>query len=464
MTRPNMILILADDMGYWTLGSSGNQDARTPNLDRMAREGCRMENFFCASPVCSPARATLMTGKMPSTHGVLDWISGGNVETAGEKGIEYLKEFPCYTDYLSSSGYICGLSGKWHLGSAEKPQKGFSHWYAHQSGGGPYFDPPMVRDGKTVREKGYVTELITEDALGFIEEAHKSGSPFYLSVHYTAPHTPWIGNHPAKYLDLYKDCRFGSCPVEERHPWQIDFQDFNDPREEMLRGYFAAASAMDEGVGRIRSLLARLGIERETLVIFSSDNGFNCGHHGVWGKGNGTYPANMYDSSVKVPMIACWPGTIPEGRRLTGLYSACDFFPTVIEIGEISFDASAFPGKSFAGIWKGQCADRTEGDIAVFDEYGGVRMLRQKRWKYVCRYPAGPNELYDLEADPQERENLIDKAPEQLIKLLHNRLEEWFYYQTRPETDGRTAGVTGAGQRKMHTPYGFEPGSFEEKY
>ena len=85
MTRPNMILILADDMGYWTLGSSGNQDARTPNLDRMAREGCRMENFFCASPVCSPARAPLMTGKMPSTHGVLDWISGGNVETAGEK-------------------------------------------------------------------------------------------------------------------------------------------------------------------------------------------------------------------------------------------------------------------------------------------------------------------------------------------------------------------------------------------
>ena len=112
--------------------------------------------------------------------------------------------------------------------------------------------------GKTVREKGYVTELITEDALGFIEEAHKSGSPFYLSVHYTAPHTPWIGNHPAKYLDLYKDCRFESCPVEKRHPWQIDFQDFNDPREEMLRGYFAAASAMDEGVGRIRSLLAAM--------------------------------------------------------------------------------------------------------------------------------------------------------------------------------------------------------------
>ena len=464
MKRPNIILILADDMGYWTLGSAGNRDAYTPNLDQMAQDGTRMENFFCASPVCSPARATLMTGKMPSCHGVLDWISEGNIETAEKEGIEYLKEFPCYTDYLNKAGYICGLSGKWHLGSAQKPQKGFCHWYAHQAGGGPYFDPPMVRNGKLVQEKGYVTELITEDALKFISEAKTTGQPFYLSVHYTAPHTPWIGNHPKRYLELYKDCSFESCPVEERHPWQIEFADFSFPRDEMLRGYFAAVSAMDESVGRIRARIKELEIERETLVIFSSDNGFNCGHHGIWGKGNGTFPANMYDTSVKVPMIACWPGVIPSAQRLLGLYSACDFFPTIMDIAGLPFDASAFPGTSFASVWKGEDKDRKEGDIAVFDEYGGVRMLRQKTWKYICRYPNGPNELYNMEEDPQERVNIIDKVPPQLVKLLHNRLEKWFYYQTRPETDGRTAGVTGAGQKKMHTPYGFEPGSFEEKY
>lgn len=462
--RPNIILILADDMGYWTLGCAGNQDAYTPNLDGMARDGCRMENFFCASPVCSPARATLLTGRMPSFHGVLDWISGGNIEREGEKGIEYLKEFPCYTDYLAEAGYVCGLSGKWHLGAAQIPQKSFSHWYVHQSGGGPYYNPPMVRERKAVVEEGYVTELITEDALDFIREVYKSENPFYLSVHYTAPHTPWIQNHPQRFLDLYRDCQFKSCPVEERHPWQISFPDFNYPREEMLRGYFAAVSALDEGIGQIRKQLKKLGIEDDTLIIFSSDNGFNCGHHGVWGKGNGTCPANMYDTSVKVPMIACWPGTIPEGRCLSGLYSACDFFPTIMEIGGIPVDTSGFPGKSFAGIWKGTSQEREAGDIVIFDEYGSVRMLRQKDWKYICRYPDGPNELYNLENDPGETDNVIDKAPTELIELLHNRLEEWFYRQTRMETDGRSAGVTGAGQRKMHTPFGFEPGSFEEKY
>lgn len=463
MNRPNIIFVLADDMGYWTLGSAGNKDAVTPNLDRMAVEGCVMENFFCASPVCSPARATLLTGRMPSGHGVLDWIAGGNVGKEGTGPIEYLQEYKGYTDYLSQAGYVCGLSGKWHLGASEKVQKGFSHWYVHQMGGGAYYGAPMIREEKKVCEKGYITEAITEDALSFIREQKGKENPFYLGVHYTAPHTPWLHNHPQRLLDLYRGCSFSSCPVEETHPWQIDFHEFQYERNEMLMGYFAATTALDEGVGKIREELKRQNMEQNTLILFSSDNGFNCGHHGIWGKGNGTYPFNMYDTSVKVPMIACMPGHISPGLRLTGLYSAYDFFPTILEMAGISHAEPGIYGTSFAGKWFGE-KEREDDCIVVYNEYGAVRMLRQKDWKYVRRYPDGPDELYHLECDPAETDNVIDKTDPELIQLFKDRLEQWFAARSCPETDGRLAGVTGAGQIRKHTAEGFGPCSFYEKY
>ena len=293
MTYPNILFILADDLGCWSLGYTGNQDAITPHLDGMARQGMVIQNFFCASPVCSPARATLLTGRMPSVHGVLDWLDGGNMSTAGAFPVEYLREFRGYTDYLHEVGYQCALSGKWHLGDSMRPQKGFGHWYAHQYGGGSYQDAPMIRDGIPVHEPGYITHAITRDAVEFLHRRDPA-RPFYLSVHYTAPHTPWLQGHPRRYLELYRDCTFDSCPMLPRHPWQIDFEEFDQDRLAMLRGYFAATTAMDEGVGQLLDTLDEEGLAGNTLVVFTSDNGFNCGHHGIWGKGNGTNPINMY--------------------------------------------------------------------------------------------------------------------------------------------------------------------------
>ena len=329
--KPNVLFILTDDQGIWSMGCYGNSEIQTPNLDKLAKQGVRFDNFFCTSPVCSPARASLLTGKIPSQHGILDYLSGGN-GGASQATIEFLKDHRGYTDILAEEGYTCGLSGKWHLGDGGHPQKGFSFWYAHQKGGGPYYNAPMFRNGQKIEEKGYITDVITDEAISFIDREKNKEQPFYLSVHYTAPHSPCINCHPKKYTDLYEDCPFETCPQGEAHPWAKTevIAGYQKPRESLI-GYFAAVTAMDDNVGRILKKLEEENLMEDTLIIFSSDNGFNCGHHGIWGKGNGTFPLNMYDSSVKVPLIMCHKGHIPENHVCDEMHSGYDFMPTLLD-------------------------------------------------------------------------------------------------------------------------------------
>ena len=185
----------------------------------------------------------------------------------------------------------------------------------------------------------------------------------------------------------------------------------------MLSGYFSAVTAMDRGVGRLLDWLEAQDLRQDTLVLFSSDNGMNMGHHGVFGKGNGTFPANMYDTSVKVPMLVSQPGSVPQGVVDESLLSHYDLFPTLLEYAGISVSpavaaAGNLPGHSFAAILRGQRL-ASDQPVVVFDEYGPTRMLRTKEWKYVHRYPYGPHELYDLVNDPSERLNLADSSDQQ---------------------------------------------------
>ena len=441
--RPNVIFILTDDQGIWAAGCYGNPEIRTPNIDRLAARGMRFENFFVASPVCSPSRASFLTGRMPSQHGVHDWIREGNI---GPDSIRYLQDEVAYTDVLAAYGWKCGISGKWHLGDSEIAQHGFDHWYVHQFGGGRYNDPPMIRDGEAIVDSGYVTKLITDDALQFLDSDGAGGDPFYLSVHYTAPHSPWTG-HPQDIVDSYDGCAFESCPQEPRHPWAISLTDQCLGDREMLKGYFAAVTAMDADVGRILDKLDELGISEDTLVIFTSDNGFSCGHHGFWGKGNGTWPLNMYENSIKVPFIASHPGVIPEGAVESALVSACDFMPTLLDYLGLPLPESVnLPGESFNGLLRRNGGSGRE-SVVIYDEYGSTRMIRTHDWKYVHRYPDGPNELFDLTNDPDERRNLIDE-PGQAARVseMKRRLGEWFDTYAVPEMDGRGRGVQGGGQ------------------
>jgi arylsulfatase A-like enzyme len=478
--RPNFVVILTDDQGAWAMGCAGNPEIRTPSLDRLAAEGTRFDNFFCASPVCSPARASLLTGRIPSQHGIHDWIRRGNAPIEyGKPGalIEYLAGITACSDVLAAAGYRCGLSGKWHLGDATRPQKGFSFWRVHAQGGGPYYGAPMLRGAEVYAEPRYVTDVITENALAFLDEAAVAATPFYLGVHYTAPHSPWDrGNHPAELYDEYlKGCPFASIPRDPMHPWQIASAPSpwtpGNTREGLLAGYFAAVTAMDAGVGRILQRLEGLGLRESTVVLFTGDNGMNMGHHGIFGKGNGTFPQNMYDTSVKVPAVAALPGVIPAGRVCSELLTHCDVMPTLLELAGLDCpDAGSLAGRSFADLLGGgtgglPAARGAREQVFVCDEYGPVRMIRDRRWKYVHRYPYGPHELYDLAADPQEKSNLAHQpGHDRVIADLKGRLEEWFHRYVDPARDGVREAVTGAGQIGLAGPAGRGEPAFSDDW
>ncbi|MFI6393276.1 sulfatase-like hydrolase/transferase [Nonomuraea sp. NPDC050547] len=443
--RPNVLFILSDDQGPWALGCAGNPEISTPHLDALAAEGVRLPNFFCASPVCSPARASLFSGEIPSRHGVHDWISRGH---AGPDGVDFLAGRRLFTDDLHEAGYRLGLVGKWHLGANDRPRPGFVRWLAHESGGGPYRGAVLYDQGVRRDEPGYLTDVFTGEACAFLRAEAEQDAPFYLSLHYTAPHKPWQGQHPAAFEALYDGCAFESCPQGEPHPWQkygsrgAPVGGEPDTRA-ALTGYFAAVSAMDAGIGRVLATLSSLGLTSSTLVVFTSDNGFNCGHHGIWGKGNGTFPQNMYDSSVKVPAIVSQPGRVPGGRVCESLLSAYDMRPTLLDHLGLGGDDPDLPGRSFAGVLAGAPGD-PDASVVVFDEYGPVRMIRTSRWKYVHRYPYGPHELYDLAVDPGEERNLAGTHAVQ--DELAARMDAWFTAYADPAADGRALPVTGAGQ------------------
>ncbi len=459
---PNVLFILADDMGPWALGCAGNPEIRTPHLDALAADGLRYEQFFCASPVCSPARATLLTGNMPSQHGVHDWIAGGNTHTSweyasGGKTIRYLAAQTGYPEVLSGAGYATALVGKWHLGDAHLPQMGFNHWEVHAKGGGPYYNAPMVEGDSIVPAPGYLTQHLTERALAWLEQQSHNTDPFYLALHYTAPHSPWgREQHPPEFFDPYFDhCPFSSIPGISDPPQWVRGVNIPVPDEQTRRtclsGYFAAVSAMDEQIGRLLRWLDSRGLRKRTLVIFTSDNGMCMGQHGVFGKGNATSPVNFFEESVKVPFIVSHPGSIPAGGTCSSLRSQYDVLPTLLDYLGLATAQSRFPkcpGRSFAHELRSPKPESRDEPVYVFDEYGPARMVRTRRWKWIRRYLDGTNELYDLQADPTESRNLAALHEyADIRRCLDQQLEAFFNaLDLLPERDGRNQNARGFGQ------------------
>ena len=462
MKKTNVVFILADDMGYWAIGKN-NKEIITPNLDKLCNNGLYFDNFYCASPVCSPARASILTGLIPSCHGVHDWIRSGNIDKndlpdeyknlpifSDEKNcIDYTGGYSTYIDLFKNSGYVTALSGKWHLGDSIKCGK-FDFHSNIARGGCSYYNSDYIKNGKVYFDNRYITDVITDDAINFINNNNEK--PFYLSVHYTAPHSPWDKNeHPQNIWQLYNDTTFDSIPNEKVHKDQIltapvGFDEKS--RKENLQGYFTAITAMDNCIGKIIDCLEKNNLYDNTLIMFTSDNGMNMGHHGIWGKGNGTYPQNLYETSVKVPFIA-YHKDFQNGITIKDCCSHYDIYPTFKEMlkNQDMPTTKYMCGKSF---FKKLYKDKNislDSDVYIISEYGKVRMLREKKYKLILNSVNNENFLFDLENDIDEINNLYyNNKLANTIKRLTKKLNHYFDKYSNLQYTGLKQDVYGIGQ------------------
>ncbi|HOW70116.1 MAG TPA: sulfatase-like hydrolase/transferase [Phycisphaerae bacterium] len=415
----NVVFILTDDQGAWSLGCYGNSEARTPGVDHLAAEGIRFTRAFATIPVCSPSRATFFTGRIASQHGIHDWIKHENMGSRARVAVP--EEDSLLSAILARQGYTCGLVGKWHLGDSARPHAGYTYWFSLLEGSSEYNNAEMIWEGKPTRTKGYLTDRITDKALDFLQS--NKDRPFFLTVTYNAPHSPYRG-HPAELVELFRDCPFNSIPRLPTHPWSTSKVE-KLRTHQTLSQYFAACSAVSRGVERIARQLDDLGLSGNTLVVYASDQGYCCGHHGLWGKGNASNPRNIYDTSLQIPLIFRQPGRIPKGATTDALFGSYDFVPTVLAYLNLPPSTGRnLPGRSFVPAIKGQPWEPPD---AVFAEYGRARMIRTATYKYVHRADGGPHELYDLQKDAGETTNLADQLEyRQRLVTLRTRLFKWF--------------------------------------
>ena len=419
-TPTNVVFLMTDDHGAWALGSEGCAEMHTPHLDGLAAGGMRFTRAFACTPVCSPSRATYYTGRLPSHHGVQDFLLAE--DSYGPESRPFLAGQLTFADVLAANGYRCGLVGKWHLGEDDRPQAGFEYWCTAARGGGSYRNTEFFLNGRSVRGTGYKTDFVGDRAVEFIEA--NRGQPFCLVVPFFAPHSPY-DYQPEAYRRHYEGSAFSCFPRARQHPqgrgrFRRHFGD-----EETYTSYSALVTGVDANVGRILAALDSAGLRENTVVVFSADQGFNCGHHGVWGKGNGTIPFNMYEESIRVPLIWNHPGRIAPASAAPAMVSTYDFFPTLLDyLGvEVEPDSRRI-GRSYAGFLRGGTPRwRNE----VFFEYGYTRAVRTETLKYVERADGWPNELFDLEEDPGESINRVGKPEYRSRRLaLRGRMRGFF--------------------------------------
>lgn len=432
-SRPNVVFFMTDDHGAWATSVYGCGEMQTPNLDRLARGGMRFDNAFAATPVCSPSRVTYFTGKLPYAHGVQEWMIPK--ESFGPNATQVLKDHVSFSEVLAENGYHLGLSGKWHMGGDEHAQEGFSDWYTVPGGGGPYKDQEFVKNGQTIKTTGYKTDRVGDGAVDFLtrHQATRAADPFFLYVPFYAPHTPY-NYQPEEYRAPYKNARFTCFPREPQNPRQNVGLAKNYLNEESMRAYSALITGLDANIGKVLKKLEEMGTLENTLIVFTADQGWNAGHHGVWGKGNGTVPRNMLEESIRVPMIWHHAGRIAPGSRSDAMISNYDFFPTILDyLGCKAAPDKDRAGQSYAPFLRGTTPAWRD---RLFFEYADVRSIRTKTMKLVMRAKPWPSEMYDLEADPGETRNVIEDEKYSRLRASFTReLEGYFHQRGAPPLD-----------------------------
>ena len=412
--KPNIVMILADDLGYGDLSSYGAKDLKTPHIDNLVAKGMRFDNFYANCPVCSPTRASLLTGRYPDLVGV-----PGVIRTHLRNNWGYLApQAVLLPKLLKRAGYHTAIVGKWHLG-LEPPNipnvRGFDHfhgylgdmmddYYNHRRHGINY----MRLNDKEIDPKGHATDLFSQWAVDYVKDRSRSKKPFFLYLAYNAPHTPI--QPPKDWLEKVKNRE----------------KDISEKRAKLV----ALIEHMDEGIGKVIASLKENGLYKNTLIVFTSDNG---GQLNV-GANNGPLRAgkqDMYEGGIRVPMCAVWPSKIKAGSRDDRVALTMDLFPTICEAAGTAVDYE-IDGRSILPALLGK--SRPAEDRFLFwvrregGHYGGraYYAARYGDFKLVQNNPFEPLQLYNLKDDPKEQNPLDRKHPmyNKLFTALRNHIIE----------------------------------------
>ena len=413
--RPNIVFILTDDHRYDLLGCAEHPWVKTPNIDGLAREGVLFNNAFVTTSLCSPARASFLTGCYAHTH-----------EVFRNDGKDPKSSIPTFPQLLQSSGYETAFIGKWHMADTDLPRSGFDRWVGFAAQGN-YYGNDLNVDGKIVHATEYITDELTEYALRFIKKERKK--PFMLYLSHKAIHAP---QRPAKrHENLYSGIKIKS------HKDPNDRLD-NKPKwgpkarlgwDRQIRDCARTLASVDESVGRIIKTLETMKILDNTVIVFAGDNGFLYGEHGLWSK------RSAYEESIRIPLIMRYPPAARTGTKCDQMVLNIDLAPTFLELAGVAIPAT-MQGQSWISILKGKPGRESflyeffHEDLYRYMQATAVG-VRTKRWKYVT-YPLADktsgkfttDEFYDLVNDPKELNNLInDPKYADIVKQMNKELE-----------------------------------------
>ncbi len=407
--RPNIIFILADDLGWGDLSCYGRPDYSTPNLDKLAGQGMRFTNAYSAAPVCTPTRVGFHTGRYPARLPVGLEEPIRDRKQLGEKGktIGIPHEHPTVSSLIKKAGYDTALVGKWHLGYLPHfgPLRyGFDEYFGLMSGAGDFFThkdmtgaPDLFEGEVPVERAGYITDLLTDRAVEYIKHPHKN--PFYLSLHYTAPHWPWEGP--------------GDIAVSKQLGKGYD----GFTAGGSLKIYAEMMKSLDTGVGKVLESLKRSGQERNTLVIFTSDNGGERFSYNWPFKGQ---KSDLYEGGVRVPAIVRWPGVTAAGKVSDQPAITMDWTATMIAAAGGKPDAKyPLDGEDLTGVLQGK---RPLSDRTFFWRTSRQGAMRSGKWKYIREDKA--EFLYDLSIDEREQADFT-KAEQKRVGELRKQFDDW---------------------------------------
>ena len=430
--RRNIVFILSDDHRFDFMGFHPGAPAwlETPALDRMAREGAHVRNAFVSTALCSPSRASILTGQYAHRHGVTD----------NQRPVPRGTRF--YPEYLRAAGYRTALIGKWHMGLDNgDPKPGFDRWISFR-GQGPYVDPVLNVDGRQVARTGYTTDILTDYAIEFMEEQRKARRPFFLHLAHKAVHAMFepaprhrerYAAAPVQYPATMRPDAAGreewpAWVAAQRSSWHgVDYMYHGTlDYDSFYRRYAETLLALDESVGRVLEYLQKSGLAENTIVVYMGDNGFSFGEHGLIDK------RHAFEESMRVPMLVWAPGMVKAGTTVSAMVQNTDIAPTMMEIAGVRAPRQhTLDGRSFLATLRGGSSG-PQRDAVLYEYYWEWNYphtptqfaLRTDRYKYIYFHGIWDRDgLYDLREDPAEAVNLAGR-PEHaaLVDSLRTRL------------------------------------------